>query len=64
MGKQEGMKGTFQNFMLIQGHETEKLRTLVLVAVFIDLFKFCCVLAHFIFPVCLIWICFLHLKQI
>lgn len=62
MGKQGSMKGTFQNFMLMQGHEMEKLRTLVLVAMFIDLFKFCYVLAYFIFPVCLIQICSLHLK--
>lgn len=52
----------FQNFMLMQGHEMEKLGTLLLVGVFIHLFKFCYVLAHFTFPVCLIQICSLHLK--
>lgn len=38
----------------MQDHEMDKWRTLVLGAMFIDLFKFCYVLAHFIFPVCLI----------
>lgn len=53
----------FQNFMLMQGHEMETLGTLLLVAVFIDLFKFCYVLAHFTFPVSLIQICSLHSKS-
>lgn len=49
--------------MLMQGHEMETLGTLLLVAVFIDLFKFCYVLAHFTFPVSLIQICSLHSKS-
>lgn len=48
------MRGEFPNVILIQGHKLEELRPLVLVAMFIDLFKFCSVLAHLIFPVCLL----------
>lgn len=48
--------------MLMQGHDMEQLGALLLVAVFIDLFTFCCVLAHFTFPACLIQICSLHLR--